>query len=197
MKLRPVFLIFAASLCLITGTGDLYAQQQQSGVPQKTQMPKSDVDSVSPVTFEELRFFVRDWRRYSRWLKNEGRGTGAVAYAGVSQNPDYPPEAVRWLEERNWAPDRFFLIERRIRETLSVLQKEEKRRVFTEQMQRQIRLLQADTSKTPEQKAAMQKQYLKNVQNVVKAMKYQKPVSDKEMTLFKLNREVLERVMDM
>lgn len=196
MKLRPVFLIFAASLCLITGTGVVYAQQQSS-VPQKTQLPKSDVDSVSPVTFEELRFFVRDWRRYSRWLKNEGRGTGAVAYAGVSTNPDYPPEAVRWLEERNWAPDRFFLIERRIRETLSVLQKEEKRRVFTEQMQRQIRLLQADTSKTPEQKAALQKQYLKNVQNVVQAMKYQKPVSDKEMTLFKLNREVLERVMDM
>ena len=196
MKLRPVFLIFAASLCLITGTGAVCAQQQSS-VPQKTQLPKSDVASVSPVTFEELRFFVRDWRRYSRWLKNEGRGTGAVAYAGVSTNPDYPPEAVRWLEERNWAPDRFFLIERRIRETLSVLQKEEKRRVFTEQMQRQIRLLQADTSKTPEQKAAMQKQYLKNVQNVVQAMKYQKPVSDKEMELFKLNRDVLERVMDM
>lgn len=195
MKLCAVFFSFAAFAAVL-----LYAEgtcAQQAAKPQKTELPKADVASVSPITFEELRFFVRDWRRYSRWLKNEGRDTGAVAYAGVSPVADYPPEAVRWLEERNWAPDRFFLIERRIRETLSVLQKEEKRRVFTEQMQRQIRMLQTDTSKTPEQKAAMQRQYTKNIQNMVQAMKYTKPVSDKEMKLIQLNREVLENVMDM
>lgn len=195
MKLRSVFFSFVASAAVLLCAEGVCAQQ--AAFPQKTELSKTDVASVSPITFEELRFFVRDWRRYSRWLKNEGRNTGAVAYAGVSPNSDFPPEAVRWLEERNWAADRFFLIERRIRETLSVLQKEEKRRVFTEQMQRQIRLLQSDTSKTPEQKAAMQKQYTKNIQNMVQAMKYQKPVSDKEMKLIQLNRGVLENVMDM
>lgn len=193
MKVRAVFFSLATALCALTYAGTASAQAEAA----KPSADLSDSAAVSPITFEELRFFVRDWRRYAGWLKNEGKNTGAVAYAGVSQNLDYAPESIRWLEERNWSPDRFFLIERRIRETLSVLKKEEKRRLVTEQMQRQISMLQKDKTKSPEEKAELKKRYLKNVENTVRSMKYEKPVTDKEMKMIEMNQKVLEKIMDM
>lgn len=193
---RKLFLLTLSALFFSGTPAVVHAQKYTGEVSRKSPLPRKDVEVIAPMTFDELRRFVRDWKRYSRWLKTDGKQYHAVAYLEPVETADYPDEVVRWMDERGWATDRFFLLERRIRETLSVLKMEEKRTNFTEHMQLQIISLQKDPTKTKAEKKALEEQYLKSVENVVQSMNYVPPVSPEELELIKLNRKALEAVME-
>lgn len=83
------------------------ASEKPAPPPEASSMPQEDLKAVSPITFDELRLFARDWLKYARWLKTDGNQYKAVAYLGVSAAADYPPEVVKWMDAHGWAVDRF------------------------------------------------------------------------------------------
>lgn len=197
MHVRYRMFLFVLTLVAVSAQPLPTSAQSYSGeVSKKSPMPQKDMEVIAPLTFDELKRFVRDWRRYSRWLQGDGKKFSAVAYLDAVEQVDYPQEVVNWMDQHGWATDRFFLLERRIRETLSALKKEEKRTSFTEHMQLQLNTLEEDETKSEKEKKALRQQYLRSIQNVVQTMDYVPPVSPEEMELIKLNRKALETVME-
>ena len=142
-------------------------------------MPDKDLLATDPVTFEELRRFARDWRKYARWLKEGNNQYKAVAYLGVSRRLDYPVAVVRWADEHGWAADRFFLLERKFRLTLSVLRQQERRANLTGHLQRRIEETRANSSLSPEQKKQQLSQFYRSIREIQKATQARRIRTDK------------------
>lgn len=161
--------------------------------PQASAMPDADLKAAAPITFDELRLFVRDWRKYKRWLKTGKNEYKAVAYLGVSQSSDYPTEVVKWMDEHGWATDRFFLLERKFRMTLSVLQQEAKQGVLRDHLEKQMAQVGQDNSLSPDQKLDKKQQ----IQNTIASLraKVKAPVTPEEYELIKLNKDALEKIL--
>ncbi|MBR1778185.1 MAG: hypothetical protein IJ752_06345 [Alphaproteobacteria bacterium] len=172
-----------------------YAYEKKAPPPQASAMPKEDLKAAEPITFDELRLFVRDWRKYARWLKTDGNEYKAVAYLGVSHASDYPPEVVRWMDEHGWATDRFFLLERKFRMTLSVQEQELKQSNLKTHMERQLAQLDSNEDMPAEQKQRLRKQYTDTLRTLRSTAHTKAPVTPEEYELIKLNREALLRVL--
>lgn len=215
--MRPQFMTLFISACLVFPTKDSFAAKysvsgegpaasrnfsadrdakEKPPLPREaSQMPQKDLEAVAPISFDELRLFVRDWRKYSKWLKSDGRQYKAVAYLGVSEKTDYPSDVIKWMDTHGWATDRFFLLERKIRMTLSVQQQEEKRNNLVGHLERQIEALRNNTKISQEERKKLQDQYYKNINEVRNATDGKAPVTPEEYNLIKLNKEALEKVL--
>jgi len=158
-------------------------------------MPMRDLRAAAPVRFPELRRFVADWRKYSRWLKTDGNQFKAVAYLGVSKNADYPVEVVRWMDEHGWAADRFFLLERKFRITLSVMAQENKQTSLLNHLELQIRQLDSNSALGKEEKERLREQYVAQTRSVRAATSTTAPVSPEEYELIKMNRAALTKIL--
>lgn len=163
--------------------------------PEASQMPMRDLRAAAPVRFPELRRFVADWRKYSRWLKTDGNQFKAVAYLGVSKNADYPVEVVRWMDEHGWAADRFFLLERKFRITLSVMAQENKQTSLLNHLELQIRQLDSNSALGKEEKERLREQYVAQTRSVRAATSTTAPVSPEEYELIKMNRAALTKIL--
>ena len=163
--------------------------------PQATAMPTEDLRAAAPVTFDELRLFVRDWRKYARWLKTDGNEYKAVAYLGVSKTTDYPAEVLKWMDEHGWVADRFFLLERKFRMTLSVQEQEVKQKSLRDHINQQIKAVETNAALPLEQKREMKKQFEKTLSSLRAAGHTKAPVSPEEYELIKLNRDALMRIL--
>ena len=172
-----------------------YKYEKKAPPPQASAMPDADLKAAAPVTFDELRLFVKDWRKYARWLKTDGNEYKSVAYLGVSHSSDYPPEVVRWMDEHGWAADRFFLLERKFRMTLSVQEQEMKQETLRAHVQQQINMLNKDNNITEEQKKQRLQQYTNTLKSLRSASYTKAPVSPEEYELIKLNRDALIRIL--
>ncbi len=169
---------------------------ERKPLPQEaTLMPQKDLEAVAPITFEELRLFARDWRKYARWLKSDGNQYKAVAYLGVSESADYPPEVVRWMDSHGWVTDRFFLLERKFRMTLSVLAQEAKQTNLLNHLEFQIQQLDENQNIDKEQKKRLKDQYLGTIRTVRAATNAKAPVTPDEYEMIKLNREALTKIL--
>lgn len=201
---------FAVGLLMSTALGSSVSMAQEKNLsrrfateaPAKKPLPAGavaisnrELRAADPITFEELRLFVRDWRKYARWLKTNGNEYKAVAYLGVSRSSDYPPEVVKWMDEHGWAVDRFFLLEQKFRKTLSV-QKQEKKQVLLqshiEQLKKQV---ENDASLSMEEKKEKLLHYNRTIENVHTVTDMKAPVTPEEYELIKLNHDVLERIL--
>ncbi|MBR4126374.1 MAG: hypothetical protein IKR09_02205 [Alphaproteobacteria bacterium] len=158
-------------------------------------IPEEDLKSAAPITFDELRLFVRDWRKYARWLKTDGNEYKAVAYLGVSRSADYPVEVVKWMDEHGWAVDRFFLLERKFRMTLSVQKQEAKQTLLSNHMEQMLEQLENDPSKNEDEKKALRRQYASTIRSIHAATSIKAPVSPEEYKLIKLNHDALEKIL--
>lgn len=171
------------------------ASEKPAPPPEASLMPQEDLKAVSPITFDELRLFARDWLKYTRWLKTDGNQYKAVAYLGVSAAADYPPEVVKWMDAHGWAVDRFFLLERKFRVTLSVLEQENKQANLLKHLEFQIRQLEKNDKMPAEQKKSLKEQYAGTIRTVRAATNVKAPVTPEEYELIKLNREALTRIL--
>lgn len=171
------------------------ASEKPALPPEATQMPQVDLEAVSPITFDELRLFARDWLKYARWLKKDGNQYKAVAYLGVSSSADYPADVVKWMDAHGWAVDRFFLLEQKFRITLSVLEQESKQFNLLRHLESQIRQLESNKNLSAEQKKKMKEQYVGTIRTVRAATNAKAPVTPEEYELIKLNRDALTRVL--
>lgn len=171
------------------------ASEKPAPPPEASLMPQEDLKAVSPITFDELRLFARDWLKYTRWLKTDGNQYKAVAYLGVSAAADYPPEVVKWMDAHGWAVDRFFLLERKFRVTLSVLEQENKQANLLKHLEFQIRQLEKNDKMPAEQKKRLKEQYAGTIRTVRAATNVKAPVTPEEYELIKLNREALTRIL--
>ena len=184
----------------VVGTARTFSEQKNKSErpappKQASPMPDKDLLATDPVTFEELRRFARDWRKYSRWLQEGNNQDKAVAYLGVSHNMDYPAEVVRWTDEHGWAADRFFLLERKFRLTLSVIRQQERRANLTAHLQRQINSVRNNSDLTPEQKKKTMSQYYRNIREIQHATEAKAPVTPDEYEMIKLNKTALEKIL--
>ena len=164
--------------------------------PEAQPLPEEDLKVSAPITFDELRLFVRDWRKYTRWLKKDGNEYKAVAYLGVSPSSDYPPEVVKWMDEHGWAVDRFFLLERKFRETLSIQKQDAKQSVLRSHLERQIQDAENDRSLTMDQRKEMIQKYRESIMTLRSTAGNKAPVTPEEYELIKLNHDVLSRILD-
>ena len=176
-------------------SADRNASEKPALPPEASSMPQEDLKAVSPITFDELRLFARDWLKYARWLKTDGNQYKAVAYLGVSAAADYPPEVVKWMDAHGWAVDRFFLLERKFRITLSVLEQENKQTNLLRHLETQIRQLEKNDKMSAEQKKSLKEQYAGTIRTVRAATSAKAPVTPEEYELIKLNREALTRIL--
>lgn len=176
-------------------SADRNASEKPALPPEASSMPQEDLKAVSPITFDELRLFARDWLKYARWLKTDGNQYKAVAYLGVSAAADYPPEVVKWMDAHGWAVDRFFLLERKFRVTLSVLEQENKQANLLKHLEFQIRQLEKNDKMPAEQKKRLKEQYAGTIRTVRAATNVKAPVTPEEYELIKLNREALTRIL--
>ncbi len=208
-KIGFVFAVFVAGFFPVSGMAQNYSVMDTSSFDfsEKNKEVKNspvyasallqhDIDAVAPVTHEELQLFVRDWKKYSHWLKSDGNQYKAVAYLGVDNTADYPPEVIHWMDEHGWATDRFFLLERKFRTTLAVLEQETKRTNLLKHVERQIRQLEENKNLTLEQKRQMKDRYIDTIHTIRSATAVKAPVSSDEYELIKLNRSVLAQVLD-
>lgn len=184
----------------MVGTARTFSEQKNKSerrpLPKEASpMPDKDLLATDPVTFEELRRFARDWRKYARWLKEGNNQYKAVAYLGVSRRLDYPVAVVRWADEHGWAADRFFLLERKFRLTLSVLRQQERRANLTGHLQRRIEETRANSSLSPEQKKQQLSQFYRSIREIQKATQAKAPVTPDEYELIKLNKTALETIL--
>ncbi len=176
-------------------SADKSFSQRPKPPEQATPMPQKDVDASGQITFDELRAFARDWRKYAKWLKTDGNQYKAVAYLGVSKSSDYPAEVVRWLDARGWAADRFFLLERKFRATLSIMEQETKQTNLQNHLEFQIRQLDENKSLSDNAKKKMRDQYINSIRTVRAATSAKAPVTPEEYELIKLNRDALTRIL--
>ena len=185
--------------CFAAASSDFAGEKPVSQKPlpaEATALPEEELKAASSITFDELRLFVRDWRKYTRWLKKDGNEYKAVAYLGVSPSSDYPPEVVKWMDEHGWTVDRFFLLERKFRETLSVQKQEAKQNALKAHLERQIREIDQDPSLTREQKREKKKPFQATIATVRSEISGKAPVTPEEYELIKLNHDVLVRILD-
>ena len=176
-------------------SADRNASEKPALPPEASSMPQEDLKAVSPITFDELRLFARDWLKYARWLKTDGNQYKAVAYLGVSAAADYPPEVVKWMDAHGWAVDRFFLLERKFRITLSVLEQENKQTNLLRHLETQIRQLEKNDKMSAEQKKSLKEQYAGTIRTVRAATSATAPVTPEEYDSINLNREPLTRLL--
>lgn len=208
-KIRVLVAVFAVGFFPVSGMAQSYSVMDTSSLDfsEKNKEVKNspvyasallqhDIDAVAPVTDNELQLFVRDWKKYSHWLKSDGNQYKAVAYLGVDNTADYPPEVIHWMDEHGWATDRFFLLERKFRTTLAVLEQETKRTNLLKHVERQIRQLEENQNLTLEQKRQMKDRYIDTIHTIRSATAVKAPVSSDEYELIKLNRSVLAQVLD-
>ena len=160
-----------------------------------TAMPDEDIRAAAPMTMDELRSFLQDWRKYARWLKTDGNEYKAVAYLGVSRSADYPTEVVRWMDEHGWAVDRFFLLERKLRITLSVQEQEKKQTMLRSHLERQINAVENNKALSKDQKESMKKRYLETLGTVNEVTSSKAPVTPEEYELIKFNHDAIAKVM--
>ena len=164
--------------------------------PAAASLPDDDLKAIAPITFDELRFFVRDWKKYTRWLKKNDNEYKAVAYLGVSPSNDYPPEVVKWMDEHGWAVDRFFLLERKFRQTIAFQKKDAKQGMLKAHVERQIKELDKNPALSIEQKRTMRRKYQETIKDIRSKMKDKAPVTPEEYELIKLNHDVLAKILD-
>ena len=176
-------------------SADVPVSEKPAPPKEATDMAQKDLQAVAPVTFDELRLFVRDWLKYAQWLKTDGNQYKAVAYLGVSSAADYPSEVVKWMDAHGWAVDRFFLLERKFRETLSVLEQESKQTNLLKHLEFQIRQLEDNPTMSADQKKNLKNQYVGTIRTVRAATSSKAPVTPEEYELIKLNREALTRIL--
>ena len=176
-------------------SAELPAPKQRVLPAGATAIPEEELKAAAPITFNELKAFVRDWRKYTRWLKSGGNEYKAVAYLGVSRLSDYPPEVVKWMDEHGWAVDRFFLLERKFRMTLSVQKQEDKQTLLRNHMEQMINQVETNNGLSNDQKQNMKQQYMTTIQSIRAATNVKAPVTPEEYELIKLNHNVLARIL--
>ncbi len=184
----------------VVGTARTFSEQKNKAErpappKQASPMPDKDLLATDPFTFDELRRFARDWRKYSRWLQEGNNQYKAVAYLGVSRNMDYPAEVVRWADEHGWAADRFFLLERKFRLTLSVIRQQERRANLTAHLQRQINSVRNNSDLKPDEKKKTMSQYYRNIREIQHATEAKAPVTPDEYEMIKFNKTALEKIL--
>ncbi|MGN1080189.1 MAG: hypothetical protein ACI4TE_08475 [Alphaproteobacteria bacterium] len=187
--------VFAATAASRQFSSERPASEKPAPPPEASSMSQEDLKAVSPITFDELRLFARDWLKYARWLKTDGNQYKAVAYLGVSAAADYPSEVVKWMDAHGWAVDRFFLLERKFRITLSVLEQESKQSNLLRHLESQIRQLEKNDKMSADQKKSLKEQYAGTIRTVRAATSVKAPVTPDEYELIKLNREALTRIL--
>lgn len=175
--------------------GERPLSERRAPPPEASDMPLKDLEAVAPITFDEMRLFVRDWRKYARWLKSDGHQYQAVAYMGVSHKADYPPEVVKWMDAHGWATDRFFLLERKFRQTLSVLEQENKRTNLVRHLEYQLDVMKRDTKLPIEERREKEAQLYKNIRDIKDVTDVKAPVTPEEYELIKLNKDALETIL--
>ena len=169
--------------------------EKQRPPKEATAMPDADLRAAAPMTMNELRSFLQDWRKYARWLKTDGNEYKAVAYLGVSRSTDYPAEVVRWMDEHGWAVDRFFLLERKLRITLSVQEQEKKQTTLRNHLEKQMKSVDENKSLSAEQKQSMKNRYFETIKTLREVMSAKAPVSPEEYELIKFNHDAIAKVM--
>lgn len=167
---------------------------QPKVVSMQTPLSEKDAGAIQPISFEELTKFSTDWTAYAEWLKKSGKES-SLAYAGVNPSRDYPEESRKFLEKRDWTVDRFFHLERIIREALSYLIQAEKYDAFAKQIDNQIRALQANASLTQSEKNKLEEQLRLTASRKEEYVPPKVPVSPEEMELIKANRASLQQLM--
>lgn len=171
------------------------ANEKKQPPENATAMPDADIRAAAPMTMNELRLFLQDWRKYARWLKTDGNEYKAVAYLGVSRSADYPVEVVRWMDEHGWAVDRFFLLERKLRITLSVQEQEKKQTMLRTHLEKQMKAVDENNTLSPEQKKSMKDRYFGTIKTLREVMSAKAPVSPEEYELIKFNHDAIAKVM--
>ena len=147
------------------------------------------------ITADEITSFIRDWPQYTKWLKESGNQTKAVAYLGVSPSADYPAEVVKWLEKRNWTADRFFLLEKRFKEILSIQVLEARVNAKTRELEKRIKTIKANSSLSADQQSSMTEKYTDNIKKIQKELAINIPATETEYLLIKQNQNILARVL--
>ena len=153
-----------------------------------------ELKAAAPLTFEELRLFVRDWRKYTRWLKEDGNEYKAVAYLGVSRSADYPPEVVRWMDSHGWAVDRFFLLEYKFRRTLAVQKQEARQTLLRQQADQLLNRANAGGELSLPEKRNLKRKYDSMMRQIRTSAGAKAPVTPEEYEMIKVNRDVLDRI---
>lgn len=173
-----------------------FAEQKKS-VPPKGAVPFSNKDllATAPMNFEELKNFLRDWRKYNHWLTEGNNQYEAVAYMGVSKSADYPSAVVRWVEEHGWTCDRFFLIELKVRRTLAVIRLEERRNTLIANYRSQLENAQKNTSISQSEKNALIKRLQADIRDTQHKAIQKAPVTPAEYDLIKLNKDSIASVL--
>ena len=153
-----------------------------------TDLPDRDIAATQPFTFPEFTNFIRDWRKYKRWLDEGNNRYKAVAYLGVSPSTDYPPEVLRWCDEHGWTADRFFLLERKMRIGLTAVQQEERRTVMENQLRAQIKTIRENTELSAQERATKEKDLVRQIHRVWKNTEYKAPITPSEFEMIKFNK---------
>ncbi|MCQ2913956.1 MAG: hypothetical protein MJ247_02030 [Alphaproteobacteria bacterium] len=161
-----------------------------------TKLTEKDIKATKPMDFKELAHFARDWRKYQQWLKQNNNQYSAVAYLGVSNSTDYPPEVLRWVDEHNWTADRFFLLEAKIRQTLVIIRQEEKRESLVNHLRQQAEDIKSNDSLTKEQRKNLSNQIYDDMRKVRKETSEKAPVTPTEYDMIKLNKEALGAILN-
>ena len=168
--------------------------QEKPPVSIITPLPSKDADAIQLIGVEELQKFSIDWTAYAAWLKKAGRKEG-VAYADVSPSSDYSKASRKWIEKRGWTVDRFFYVERLIRETLSYLIQVEKRDEYVRQIESQVKAIRSSSAIPDAQKDRMEEQLRLTVSRKEEYVPPHQPVTDEELELIKANRQSLSELM--
>lgn len=173
-----------------------FAEQKKPVTPQNA-VPFSNKDlmATAPMNFEELKNFLRDWRKYNHWLAEGNNQYEAVAYMGVSASADYPSPVVRWVEEHGWTCDRFFLLELKVRRTLAVIRMEERRNTLIASYRSQLESAQKNTSISQSEKNALIKRLQADIRDTQRKAIQKAPVTPAEYDLIKLNKDPIAVVL--
>lgn len=193
------FLPFAACAQNVDYSRQFSAQQTPSAPPAlprgSVPIPAEELQAAAPVSFEELRQFVKDWRKYTRWIKSSGNEYKAVAYLGVSHSTDYPVEVVKWMDSHGWSVDRFFLLEQKFRRTIAVQKQEAKQTLLRQQAERIFEESNSDKKLSSLEKKSLKKRYSAMLGQIRSSAGEKAPVTPEEYELIKLNQDVLDRIL--
>lgn len=170
------------------------ARLQPKTAVRQTPLSEKDAAAVRPISYEELSKFSTDWTAYAQWLKSDGKES-SLAYAGINPPRDYSEEAQKFLERRGWTVDRFFHLERTVRETLTYLIQTEKQENFTRRMEEQIRAVRENDSLSKKDRRLLEEQLQSAVERKSASVPPDVSVSPEELALIKANRDSLELLM--
>ena len=157
-----------------------------------TPLSAKDIHATQTLSFEELERFSKDWTQYTIWLKKQSSESNVVAHMSVNPTADYSKASRKWIEKNNWTVDRFFYIEKIIRESLNYLSALQKYEAFITQIDAQVDTLRKSDIPNKEEIIA---HLMKSVERKEEYIPPVQPVSDDELALIKANFNSLSELM--